>query len=252
MALQRGPVVYCLEGVDNGGQVRNLVLPKDAKLTAEFDKDLLGGVVVVKGEAQAVTGLDDDDKPIVKPTSFVAVPVLHLGQPQAGADGRSGCRSGRSWPSRPATTASCPTASASRRRTSGRTTRSPPLNDGAAPKSSNDQSIRRHDVVGPPRHGGMDAYRFAKPRKIDGCSVYWFDDTGVGQCRVPAEWRLLWRDGDEWKPVKLTGDSAYGTALDQFNKVTFEPVTTRELKMEVKLKKDFSGGVLKWTVSEAK
>ena len=55
-------------------------------------------------------------------------------------------------------------------------------------------------------------------RKVDGCSVYWFDDTGVGQCRVPAEWRLLWRDGDEWKPVKLTADSSYGTALDQFNK----------------------------------
>ena len=25
VALQRGPVVYCLEGVDNDGQVRNLV-----------------------------------------------------------------------------------------------------------------------------------------------------------------------------------------------------------------------------------
>ena len=50
------------------------------------------------------------------------------------------------------------------------------------------------------------SYRFPKARKIDGCAVYWFDDTGVGACRVPAEWRLLWRDGDEWKPVKLTGD----------------------------------------------
>ena len=52
VALQRGPVVYCLEGVDNNGQVRNLVLPKDAKLTTSFEKDLLGGVVVIKGEAR--------------------------------------------------------------------------------------------------------------------------------------------------------------------------------------------------------
>jgi hypothetical protein len=59
---------------------------------------------------------------------------------------------------------------------------------------------------------------------------------------------LLWRDGDEWKLVKLTGESKYGTALDQFNKVTFEAVTTRELKVEVKLKPGFSGGILKWTV----
>ena len=33
VALQRGPVVYCLEGVDNGGQVRDFALPKDAELT---------------------------------------------------------------------------------------------------------------------------------------------------------------------------------------------------------------------------
>src|SRR5262249_51999037 len=34
VALQRGPVVYCLEGVDNGGKVRNLVLPRSAKVSA--------------------------------------------------------------------------------------------------------------------------------------------------------------------------------------------------------------------------
>ena len=53
MALQRGPVVYCLEGVDNDGKVRNLSLPKDAELTATFEKDLLRGVVVIRGEALA-------------------------------------------------------------------------------------------------------------------------------------------------------------------------------------------------------
>ena len=34
VALQRGPIVYCLEGVDNGGQVRSLVIPRDARLGA--------------------------------------------------------------------------------------------------------------------------------------------------------------------------------------------------------------------------
>ena len=49
VALQRGPIVYCLEGVDNDGQVRNLALPRDAKLSASFEKDLLRGVEVVRG-----------------------------------------------------------------------------------------------------------------------------------------------------------------------------------------------------------
>jgi DUF1680 family protein len=55
VALQRGPVVYCLEGGDNPASVRNLALPRDARLEAHFHQDLLGGVVVVTGEALAAT-----------------------------------------------------------------------------------------------------------------------------------------------------------------------------------------------------
>jgi hypothetical protein len=47
---------------------------------------------------------------------------------------------------------------------------------------------------------------------------------------------LLWRNCNEWNPVKLAAGAKYGMALDQFNKVSFEPVVARELKMEVKLK----------------
>ncbi|HEV3117554.1 MAG TPA: hypothetical protein VGY58_10895, partial [Gemmataceae bacterium] len=92
------------------------------------------------------------------------------------------------------------------------------------------------------------SYRFAKEQELGTADVYWFDDTGRGGCRVPAEWRLFWQDGKEWKPVKLVGGTTYGLHLDQFNKVTFEPVKTREVKIEVKLKENFSGGILKWHV----
>jgi hypothetical protein len=82
--------------------------------------------------------------------------------------------------------------------------------------------------------------------------VYWFDDTGRGQCRIPAEWQLLWLDGKEWKPVTLASGSTYGTALDRLNQVAFQPVTTRELKLEVKLQAAFSGGILEWLAAETK
>ena len=49
-AIQRGPIVYCVEAIDNGGSVKNLTLPLDAALTTEFRPDLLGGVQVVRGE----------------------------------------------------------------------------------------------------------------------------------------------------------------------------------------------------------
>jgi len=48
VALQRGPIVYCFEAVDNGGPIREMVLPRDPKFTAEYRKDLLGGVTVIK------------------------------------------------------------------------------------------------------------------------------------------------------------------------------------------------------------
>jgi len=51
VALQRGPIVYCLEGIDNGGDVLNLVIHDDVKLATEFRDDLLGGVMTIKGTA---------------------------------------------------------------------------------------------------------------------------------------------------------------------------------------------------------
>jgi DUF1680 family protein len=50
-AIQRGPLVYVLEGVDNGGKVLDLSLPMDAALTPVSKPDLLGGITVLTGTA---------------------------------------------------------------------------------------------------------------------------------------------------------------------------------------------------------
>jgi DUF1680 family protein len=50
VALQRGPVVYCAEAVDNGGKVSQLRAKPDTKYTAEFRPAMLGGVNVIKGD----------------------------------------------------------------------------------------------------------------------------------------------------------------------------------------------------------
>jgi hypothetical protein len=49
-AIQRGPVLFALEGVDNGGSLKDLKLPLDTALTSTFKPDLLGGVRVVTGK----------------------------------------------------------------------------------------------------------------------------------------------------------------------------------------------------------
>jgi hypothetical protein len=53
VAVTRGPVVYCLESPDlpEGVGVDEVLIPADIKLAAAFRKDLLGGIVVLSGEA---------------------------------------------------------------------------------------------------------------------------------------------------------------------------------------------------------
>ena len=58
VAIQRGPVVYCLEAVDNPVPLHRIVVPTDTEFAVKFEPDLLGGVVTVSAEAFAV---DDGD-----------------------------------------------------------------------------------------------------------------------------------------------------------------------------------------------
>lgn len=122
------------------------------------------------------------------------------------------------------------------------------LNDGRLPQNSSDHSIPRFTWWDHRGTAEWVQYDFEKPRRLAWSEVYWFDDTGLGQCRVPASWRLLWKDGDTWRPV--AGATEYGTKPDQFNRVTFDPVETTSLRLEVQLREDFSGGILEWRVGE--
>jgi hypothetical protein len=122
------------------------------------------------------------------------------------------------------------------------------LNDGKEPASSNDQGIPRFTWWDHKGSGEWVAYDFEKPRKVSKASVYWFDDrpTGGG-CRVPASWKILYKDAaGNWQPVKAKGP--FGVGADRYNAVEFDPVETTGLRLEAQLRKDYSGGILEWRV----
>ena len=78
--------------------------------------------------------------------------------------------------------------------------------------------------------------------------MYWFSDAGAGGgCTVPKAWRLMYKDGDDWKPV--TGAGEFGVAPDQYNKVKFETVETTGLRLEADLVDGKSAGILEWKVN---
>jgi len=79
-ALQRGPVVFCLEQADNKAPLQRLCLPKEASLEARYRPDLLNGVVTLTGPALEVeeTGWEDQlyqaSAPKLRPTTLTAIP----------------------------------------------------------------------------------------------------------------------------------------------------------------------------------
>lgn len=120
------------------------------------------------------------------------------------------------------------------------------LADDLVPNASNDSSIPRFtwwDHIGTTE---WVQYDFPQPKEVSAVEVYWFDDTGVGQCRIPKSWRLLYQDGGEWKPVPGTGTAS--ATKDQFNTLSFPVLRTSTLRIETGLQPGFSGGILEWRV----
>ena len=59
IALQRGPLVYCLEEVDNGSRLANIGIPDSAELEVSFVDELFGGVSVISGQALRIEPAED-------------------------------------------------------------------------------------------------------------------------------------------------------------------------------------------------
>jgi len=240
-ALERGPIVYCAEWPDNDGQVTHLVLPDDAPLAAERRDDLLNGVTVIKGEATALFAGRRAGQADRRKQEFIAIPYYawaHRGEGEMTVWLPREESLARPVP-RPSI-ASASTASASGDKPAGA------VNDQWDPANSNDHA---HPYLHWWPNKGTQVwvqYDFGQPASVSAVGVYWFDDTGQGECRVPASWQLFYRQGETWVPVKASGP--YGLEKDMFNRVKFRSVLTNALRLEVQCQKDWSAGIHEWKV----
>lgn len=214
-AVERGPVVYCAEGADNPAGVLDAVLPGKVTFTARDERNLLGGIVTV--QLASAEG-----------ARLTAIPYY--------AWAHRGPNEMRVWHP---VKAQIRQASHCWEMDSVEA-----CFDGREPRASNDTSLPRFTWW--PRTGSTEwiMRSFENPTRVSAAEVYWFDDSGSGACRTPAAWQLFYRDGKDWKPVEDA--SPAGTALNQFNRVTFKPVTTTALKIEARLQKNYSAGILEW------
>ena len=120
------------------------------------------------------------------------------------------------------------------------------VNDQLEPKSSGDHDVPFYHWW--PRKGTTEwvEYDFGEPREISTVEVYWFDDTGRGECRLPASWKVLYLVEGEWKSV--WSEEEYGVELDTYNEVIFETVRTQQVRLEVQLQEGWAAGVHEWRV----
>ena len=249
VAIQRGPIVYCFEGVDNDGpvqqhrpaarsEVRRRRSPRPAR-RSDGHQGRRPGRTADHGRA-----------------------VLRLGPSRAGRDGRLG-PPGRqvadartpddpAWqdklyrpldpatlgPSTPIPPAELSTASASHS-TNGDLSVLAALNDQLEPKDSCDHTIPRFTWWD---HRGTKEwvqYDFDSPQKVSAVEVYWFDDERV-QRPLPraevVEAALQRRRQVEARRRRRE----YGTAIDRYNRVTFTPVETTALRIEAELSPPWS------------
>lgn len=246
VALERGPIVYAFEGLDNEGYVFDIVLPATAKITPEHRPRFLGGVTVLKIDGGARAVRLDAERCEARPTGqLLAIPYALWANRQLTPMTVWVARDPAVARPKPRPTlASRATVSASFAR-GGMSLE--PVNDQVTPGNAPAGSAGNFDFW--PHKGTTEwiQYEFAEPVTVKAVKVWWFDDTGVGECRLPASWRVLYRtDAGGWEPVRNA--SGYEVHRTEPVRVVFDPVTTTALRLEIRLAPGWSAGVYEWEV----
>ncbi|HSC27031.1 MAG TPA: beta-L-arabinofuranosidase domain-containing protein [Vicinamibacterales bacterium] len=235
VALERGPLVYAAEWPDNGGRALHIVVPDDARLESEFRAELLDGVSVITGRVRSV-GRGVGGSVRQQAHRLVAIPYYAwanrgMGEMQVWLPRRA--VGARVTPiALPRGVAAVRSSGGIEKKWTGYNDQNDDIaavHDGVTPLSSADEShlyFRMRPPVGQP---AWVEYEFREPTTIGASEVYFADDRRF--CRLPASWRVLYRERDAWKPVSPRG--AYGVEKDRFNRVTFAPLTTTAVRIEI-------------------
>lgn len=261
LSMERGPILYALEGIDQPDEyLFDIVIPRDSEISTYYDKSLLNGIVVLEGEAFKVMRDDKDGRIVEKPFIFKAIPYSTWNNRGTGQL--------IVWTPETAEYAILqpdPTLASQAEQVGGWG-----YNDQMEPKSSSDLNTPYHYWW--LKNGSEESigYRFNEPNQISSVEVYWlaFDHYDVIY-KVPEYWKLYYREAGTDSLKEVENPSDYGVEKDQYNKVSFKPIITRELKLVAKLqgpadkpennndnklqvpdigKNGYSGGVIEWKV----
>lgn len=255
--IQRGPIVYCLEGPDNkDGLVQNILIMPEAELAMEERDDLMEGTYVINTTGHSFKEQSGSEETLISEQEITAIPY-YLWANRGPAEMTVWIPYTKEAVS-PVPVPENTIASRSRVLSSYDTTTLAGVNDQfVIPYNqnipiSNYYRWRMDDTI------QWVQYVFDKPETVSSVRVYWYDnepsrmttwydDNPWTCCRVPESWELFFLDGTgQSQPVKALND--YGREKYQFNELRFEPVTTSSLRMYVKRHERCASGLQEWEV----
>ena len=277
VALQRGPLVYCFEQVDNPGvRVDRIVLAKDPEFQLATKKivDNNANEATKNAASRTVTVIKCKD---VLGRTLTAIPYcvwdnrapgrmcvwvrqagLEMGEGSAVRNGAWVDDAGAPILYKPLDesllTDSVPEVAVNgvefdASNTSDQLSTLDYENQVEKPSSSANNDIPRATWWSHKGTNEWFEYEFATPRKLTSATVYWFDDEAIkGGCRTPQSWKLTYFDAKtkEWRDVETNDD--YAVDKDRDITVNFKEIETTKIRINAQLKPDYSGGILRWVV----
>ncbi|XHR92817.1 discoidin domain-containing protein [Mucilaginibacter sp. UC70_90] len=243
-AFERGPIVYCLEGPDNKDSlVQNILIDRNAIADANYHADLLNGVDVISAEGKSAKRQLKTDSILQTDQMVKAIPYY--------AWANRGPSEMTVWipyetsavrPKPAPTIASTSKVSASLKNVR----MFAAIKDQYEPADSKDTNYPYLHWWPAKNTNEFVQYDFDTEHTVSESKVYWYDDGPWGGCRIPVSYKILYKKDGQWVPVKNT--TPYTINKDSFNVVTFEPVATTALRMEIQLPVDNSTGIHEWAV----
>ena len=251
MAIERGPIMYCLEGIDTEDKhVFNKYIPQDAAFSGEYKADVLNGIYELSTTAKQLNDNGETDQ---------AVALI----PYSTWNNRGNAEMAVWIPASAAYARPTPKPTIASRAHSYTVVSAPIQKDGLEIERRdycygvNDQWDPKNsaDLTKPYWYFWLKEgteenieYVFDKPETVQSCSVYWLQfDHYDGDYRVPASWKIQYKTAaGTWQEVEDA--DAYECKADTYNTVHFKPVKTSGLRLVVQLQEGESGGVIEWKV----
>lgn len=242
IAIERGPIVYCAEWCDNDFDVLSTIMNRNPKFDVVNKPDMLYGIKQLETKAQTI-GYDKEGRVVAKDVKLTLIPYYAWAHRGSGA---MAVWIPQELSASRATMA--PTlASKSKIDASHKVKSISAINDRLIPKDEKDTSSPYYHWW--PKQGSTEwiSYEFPEATKVSSATVYWYDDSPWGGCRIPKSWKIYYMDnGGNWQEVEEP--DSYVVKKGSGNTVRFSPVTTKAVKLEVTQPSDASCGLFEWEV----